>query len=83
MILSTQTKYIYNKYKEISTYPCAMIMRDVPDVLAGGVGARVAACVRHEVRLRHLILLLVLHHMLHHCCVAAGRKSGHLKIFLG
>lgn len=47
-----------------------MIVCDISNVLAGGTGAGVVAGVRHEIRLGHLVLLLVLHHVFYHRVMA-------------
>lgn len=50
-------------------------MRDIPDVLAGGVAAGVTAGVSHEVSFGDLVLLLVLHGVLYHRVLAAEKKN--------
>lgn len=52
-------------------------MRDIPDVLAGGIIAGIVSGVRHKVSLGYLILLLVFHHVFYHCIVAteSGRDA--------
>lgn len=56
------------------TNPSAMIMRDVPDMLASGVVAGIVPGVRNKVCICHLILLLVLHHVFYHCIMATESR---------
>lgn len=53
-------------------YPSAMVVGNIPDVLASRVPTWIMPCVRHEVSFSDLILLLVLHHMFYHRIVATG-----------
>lgn len=65
---------MYHSLLRTFAYPRAVVVRDVPYVLAGGVAARVVPGVRVEVCIRDLALLLVLKCVLHHGLVAAGRQ---------
>lgn len=55
------------------SYPSAMVVCDVTDVLTSGISTRVAAGVCHEVSVGHLILLFMFHHMFYHGGVAAAK----------
>lgn len=51
--------------------PGAVVVGDVPDMLAGRVATRIVPGVSYEVGFSDLVLLLVFHHVFYHGSVAA------------